>query len=110
MALINEVFENYKITNTQTSILGAVANISGIVGSVIFSIIVDEVRAYKKVLIIINGLAIVFHFLMVVFIEIFTGYEFTVLLILWTCICICVVPIFTISMDFVCELTYPVGI
>jgi len=108
--IINEVFTKYKITPSQTSILGAVANISGIFGSIIFSIIVDKVRNYKVVFLIINGLSVVFHFLMTLLMEVLEpDYTFTVVLIFWTLITMCIIPIFSISMDFVCELTYPVG-
>ena len=107
--VINEVFDSYGITPSQTSILGAVANISGIIGSIIVSIIVDKIRAYKKIFLIINGMSVIFHFALTLFVELYQDSAFNTLLILWTLITMCIIPIFSISMDFVCELTYPVG-
>lgn len=107
--VINEILDKYKITPNQTSILGIISNLSGLIGSVLISILIDKLRKYKKVFIIINCLSIVFHFAMTVLLEVTPDNAFIIAMILWTSVTICIIPIFTIGMDFVVELTYPVG-
>lgn len=107
--IINEVFTKYGLTDAQVSILGLVANIAGISGSVIFGIIIDKFRIYKKMFIVLIGSSIVCHFLMITLAEIFTENTFLILIFLMTSLIFCIVPITAISNDFLCELCYPIG-
>ncbi len=107
--VLNLVFDQYKITSNQTSMLGTLANISGLLGSLIMGLIVDKFKIYKKMLLCLVGLCMTLHFLMTLLIELFNADAYYYLLVFWTLINFCVVPVYTITMDFVCELTYPIG-
>jgi predicted MFS family arabinose efflux permease len=105
----NSLYSMYKIDDNNISYIVGAANIAGIFSSLIVSSIVDKYKNYKQVFIILNITGIIFHGGCTLFIELFEEYAFIILM-FCSCVCYCsILPIYTCSMDFVCELTYPVG-
>jgi hypothetical protein len=69
----------------------------------------DKSKNYKKTFIVLILLGLVSHCIMMFLIEFSQENAFYVLLVLWTCCTSSILPIYTCSMDYVVELTYPVG-
>ena len=107
--VLNKYFALYKVTNLQTSIIGGVSNVLGIVGSIVISVIIDNIKKYRKPFLILNIIGFVAQVLITILCEVLEDDAFILVVILWSFLAFSVLPIFTISMDFVCELTYPVG-
>jgi hypothetical protein len=108
--IVNDYFSKYKgIDQTKTSIVGGTSNILAIVSCLVSSIIIDKFKNYRKIFFIFNAVGIVSHLCLTLGLELFEDYAFYVCIVSWT-ICSCsILPIYTCSMDFVCEITYPVG-
>ena len=105
----NSLYSMYKLNDDYISYVVGTANIAGILSSLLVSAIVDKYKNYKQIFIILNIIGIIFHGICTLFIELFEDYTFIILIVCSTfCYC-CILPIYTCSMDFVCELTYPVG-
>jgi MFS family permease len=107
--IINEYFSRYGLLDSQTSYISAIANLIGILGSISVSILIDKFKNYRKTLLSLSILGMFSHLLMTILLEFYEKYALIILLILWTLCSFSIVPIFTCSMDFVVELTYPVG-
>lgn len=105
----NTLLSMYHLSDQQISIIVGVANIIGIVGTLIVSYIVDLYKNYKLIFIILNLFGIVSHGISSLGIELYEEYAFTILLICQILVYCSILPIYTCSMDFVCEITYPVG-
>ena len=109
---INSIFAKYnKISANKISQIAGIANVFGILGAIIISILVDKLKKYKITFIILALLATIFQFLITIFAEIINGEtnSFISILICFSAVQFCIIPIFTISFDLVIELTYPVG-
>lgn len=109
---INSIFAKYKkINNNDISLIAGVANFAGIFGAITMSVIVDTLKKYKIIFIILAILGLIFQTLITIFAEIIEGEtaSFVIIMICFSCVQFCVLPIFTISFDLVIELTYPVG-
>lgn len=107
--IINSYLTLYNISDDATTYTAAVANLCGIISSVVVSAIVDKQKQYKKVLMVLNIAACVFMLLLTIILEqagkgaaIVAGFGYTLVI-------SSIVPIYTTGMDYVCELTYPVG-
>ena len=107
--IVNEYFSLYNLTDSQTSYIIGISNFFGILGSLIISMILDKYKNYRQSFIILNILGIISHLSMTALIELYPDYAFPIFLITWTMCTVSILPIYTCSMDFVVELTYPVG-
>jgi FLVCR family feline leukemia virus subgroup C receptor-related protein len=107
--IVNEYFSRYGLDEDQTSYVAVVANVLAIISCLITSIILDKFKNYKKAFIILNLIGFFSHIAMTVLLEILEDNRFIVLTIFWSLCSLSILPIYTLSMDFVCELTYPVG-
>jgi Na+/melibiose symporter-like transporter len=107
--IINEYFSKYGLNSDQTSYIGGIANVIAIISCLVASTILDKFKNYKKVFLMLNVVGLIFHILMTVLLEVFEDYSFLILLVCWTVCSSTILPIYTCSMDFVVELTYPVG-
>jgi MFS family permease len=107
--IVNEYFSMYKLTDDQTSYIAGTANVFAIIGTLIISAILDKYKNYRKAFLILNFIGIICHSLMTLLIELYEEQAFYILIILWTLCSTSILPIYTCSMDFVVELTYPVG-
>jgi Na+/melibiose symporter-like transporter len=107
--IINSYFSKYRLTDDETSFIAGTANGVAITASIIVSIIIDKYKIYKKALLFLSLTGLVSHLLMTISIEVYEDKAWVFLLIFWTICSSTIVPIFTCSMDFVVEITYPVG-
>jgi len=108
--IANEYFEIYGLTLLQTSIVSGVANVLAIIGSLVVSAILDKYKNYKTFFVLLIIIGTIAHICMTIFSEVVDkDYTFYVVVVCWTVCSISIIPIYTASMDFVCEITYPVG-
>jgi len=108
--IFNSYMDLYKINDIMATYTAAVSNCFGIVTALIVGCFIDKKKQYKSVMIICNILALVFLIITLMLLETgdkkiigraaFFGYT----LVLGSAI-----PIYTAGMDFICEITYPVG-
>jgi len=109
---VNSIFVKYNVIDAnQISLIAAVANVAGIIGSIVMSLIVDKYKKYKLIFILLAFVGFLSQLLITVLCEIITDSSlfFVVLLLLFSMTMFSIVPVFTISYDLVIELTYPVG-
>jgi len=107
--IINELFTRYPLTEKEMSTIGGFANILALIGVLSISALIDKYKKYKKSFIILNIIGIISHVGMTFFLEYIEKNLFIYISILWSICSIAILPIYTCSMDLVCELTYPVG-
>lgn len=108
--IITEYLSRYDITNDQTTYIAATANLCAIIASLIVSIIVDKTKKYKATLMFLNVAGIIFMTTAGLSLEMLSSkYRYYFAFSLYTLIISSIVPIYTTAMDYVCEITYPVG-
>lgn len=108
--ILNQFLGTYSINTLETSIIGAIGNVLGIIGCVVSSIIIDKTRKYKPMFIIFITIALVSQVILTVFAEYIHGKaSFYVWMITCSAIFLSAVPCYAIGIDYVCEITYPVG-
>jgi Na+/melibiose symporter-like transporter len=108
--IVNAYFGSiYGLTDDQTSILAGTANVLAIVSCIVISLILDKFKKYKAAFLCLNAAGIIIHAAMTILIEYFEESSFPILMVMWTICSMCILPIYTCCMDFVCEMTYPVG-
>ena len=106
---MDDYFSLYKIKQEQSSLIAVVANLSGIIGALVISVILDIFKQYKKAFLLLNFSGFIFQGLMTILTEVYQEYAFYFLLFFFSLSIVAILPVYTCSMDFVGELTYPVG-
>ena len=111
--ILNQFANAYEITNqTQTSIIGGVSNILSLIATIILSIVVDHYKRYKPMFVSVLAIALVAQIVMTILLSALPPNSTSAFWIITICVtlvmCACV-PFFAIGMDYVCEITYPVG-
>lgn len=108
--IVNSYLRMYNISDEIITYIAATANLSGIIASLLVSIILDKIKKYQRILIVLNVASIVFMILVTSLLEILNKNNAVyIAFVFYTLTVSSIVPIFTTSMDYVCELTYPVG-
>jgi len=107
--ILNELFTKYLLSEWELSMIGGLANILALIGVMLISILIDKYKKYKISFIILNAIGLLSHIAMTMILELSKDNLFILTAILWSICSISILPIYTCSMDFVCELTYPVG-
>lgn len=108
--ILNQFLAAYSITTTQTSIVGGVGNFLGILGCIFSSILIDKEKNYKKVFLILLSVGLGSQVILTIAAEfISVSYSFFLWLICWSLLLLAAVPCYAIGMDYVCEITYPIG-
>jgi len=104
-------FQQHQLTSTETTTINISSYIAGILGSVIFSYLADKLKKYKLILVILNSCLLSFQIVMTILMEIFKSHKFYYYLILicYSCFGLTSIPIISIGIDFVSEVTYPIG-
>ena len=106
----NNYYTVFGIESKTISYLICLSNFTGIIGSLIFSYLVDRVRYYKKLFVTFNSIIVIIFFYMMIYLE--TYFSKDNIIILYICFGLygfCLIPLYSITLDFVCELTYPIG-
>jgi FLVCR family feline leukemia virus subgroup C receptor-related protein len=106
--IINEILTRYDYNEKETSLISGVANFVAIFGVYLISIFIDKYKKYKLSFIILNIFGILSHTYFTLQLE-YMEKNPILLLIIWSLTSSSILPIYTCSMDFVCEITYPVG-
>lgn len=108
--IVNSFLSKYHLSDEGITYIAATANLSGIVASLLVSIIVDKSKKYKKVLIVLNITGVLVMAVGTTLLEVLSErYALIVAFVLYTITVSSIIPIYTTAMDYVCELTYPVG-
>ena len=106
--ILNELLTRYGYSEKETSLVGGAANFIALFGVYTISILIDKYKKYKLSFIILNILGLISHIFFCLQLE-FLEKNAIFLLIIWSFTSSATLPIYTCSMDFVCEITYPVG-
>lgn len=107
--ILNELFTKYYLTEREMSLIGGISNGIALIGIMLISMIIDKYRKYKFSFITLNIVGIISHISMMLVLEYVKENLYIYVAILWSICSVSILPIYTCSMDFVCELTYPVG-
>lgn len=107
--ILNELFTKYSLSELEMSMIGGFANILALVAVLTISVLIDKYKKYRTSFIILNTIGIISHIGMTLALEYITNNLVIYVAILWSICSVAILPIYTCSMDFVCELTYPVG-
>ena len=107
--ILNPYLALYDISDDDASYAAAAANGFGILSSLIVSVILDKSKAYRNTMVILNIFGLLFMIVLTVLLETVDSKPFIQAIVLFSCIIAFIVPIYTTGMDYVCELTYPVG-
>ena len=108
--IFNSYMALYKIKDSTVTYTAAVSNLFGIITALIVGAIIDKWKKYKLVMIICNIMSLVFLILTTILMELIEKKSLGITsFICYTLIIGSTVPIYTTGMDFVCEITYPVG-
>jgi len=108
--IFNSYMALYKIKDSVATYTAAIANCLGILAALIVGKIIDKSKKYKYAMIVCNIISLAAFIITLILMEITNKkYLSIVSFICYTLIISFSVPIYTSGMDFVCEITYPVG-
>ena len=108
--IFNSYMYLYNIGDTIATYTAGLANFSGIVFALIISCIVDKTKKYVLIMGICNIISLILMILTTILLEVTkTKIREKICIIFYSFIIAFAVPIYTVGMDYVCELTYPVG-
>jgi sugar phosphate permease len=108
--IFNSYMALYKIKDSSATYTAATANLVGIVAALFVGHIIDKSKKYKYAMIICNIISLCTFIVTLILMEtINQKYLSIASFICYTLIIGFSVPIYTSGMDFVCEITYPVG-
>jgi FLVCR family feline leukemia virus subgroup C receptor-related protein len=108
--IFNSYMALYKIKDSTASYTAATANLVGIIAALFVGNIIDKSKKYKYAMIICNIISLCTFIVTLILMEtINQKYLSIISFICYTLIIGFSVPIYTSGMDFVCEITYPVG-
>lgn len=108
--ILNQFLDSYGIPRSKTDIIGGVGNVLGLLGSIVASILIDKRKTYKPIFMIFIVVAFISQVSLTVLAEVVSQeYSFFVWLLCWCILITSCVPCYAIGMDYVCEITYPVG-
>ncbi|EAR83953.1 MFS transporter (macronuclear) [Tetrahymena thermophila SB210] len=104
--LINFFLEQFSYSSDDTSYFGAVFIISGLIGSAILSIVVEKYQKYKLVIIISTVTSILSYSLAMGVLSI---ENFSLQLVSFFLYGFFATPLIPLSLEFACEITYPIS-
>lgn len=107
--ILNQYLYAYNVNTTQTALIGGVGNITGLVATIILSVIIDKVKKYKPFFFVLIIVATISIIIMTILLEVIEDGGFYLNLVGMTLILIASVPLYSIGSDYACEITYPVG-
>ncbi len=108
--IFNSYMALYKIKDSIATYTAATANLFGILTALIVGAIIDKFKNYKIAMIICNIISLVVFIITSVLMEVNEKKNLGIIsFICYSLIIGSAVPIYTSGMDYVCEITYPVG-
>jgi len=100
----------YKIKDSTATYTAAAANFLGIIAALVVGKIIDKSKKYKIAMIVCNIISLLIFIITLILMEtVNKKYLGITSFICYTLVIGSSVPIYTSGMDFVCEITYPVG-
>ena len=108
--IFNSYMALYSIKDITATITAAISNLAGILMALIVGAIIDKSKKYKLAMIICNIISLVCLIVTTILMETIAKKNLGLTsLICYPFVIGVTVPIYTSGMDFVCEITYPVG-
>ena len=108
--IFNSYMALYKIKDKTATYTAAAANLFGIITALVVGIIIDKFKKYKFSMIICNIISLIVFIITTILMETIKKKDIGLTsFICYTLIVGSAVPIYTSGMDYVCEITYPVG-
>ena len=108
--IFNSYMALYKIKDSTATYTAAIANLFGILTALIVGAIIDKFKKYRLAMIICNISSLVVFIITTILMEVIKKKNLGITsFICYTLIIGTAVPIYTSGMDYVCEITYPVG-
>ena len=108
--IFNSYMDLYDISDKSATYTAAGSNLFGIVTALVVGIIIDKNKKYQMTLYICNIISLICLILTTILMETIDKDKLpTISFIFYTLVIGSAVPIYTSGMDFVCEITYPVG-
>ena len=101
----------YNITDSRAAIISSIANFVSIFFAMVGSYIIDKTKKFRLILLICNLCALLIMILFTFLLELIKNLDviFSLGIILYSSLVGFLITIHTNGMDYVCELTYPVG-
>ena len=101
----------YNITDSRAAIISSIANFTSIFFAMIGSYIIDKTKKFRLILLICNFCALIIMIIFTLLLELVNNLDviFSFGIILYSSLVGFLITIHTNGMDYVCELTYPVG-
>ncbi len=111
IVIINRYFSYYGLTTKEISIISSTSYAAGVVGAIFLSLIADRTKRYKSELVTLNSILFLNQLVMTVMMEFYKGHVvyFVLTLVCYAITGFTILSIITISIDYVCEITYPIG-
>ena len=108
--IFNSYMALYKIKDSTATYTAATANLLGIIAALVVGKIIDKSKKYKIAMIVCNIISLIIFIITLILMEtVNKKYLGITSFICYTLVIGSSVPIYTSGMDFVCEITYPVG-
>jgi len=108
--IFNSYMALYKIKDSTATYTAAAANFLGIIAALVVGKIIDKSKKYKIAMIVCNIISLLIFIITLILMEtVNKKYLGITSFICYTLVIGSSVPIYTSGMDFVCEITYPVG-
>lgn len=106
--ILSELLKLYKFSEELNSLIGSLAIGLGLISGIIFSLVTDYFKKYRKFILMLNFCAIISFFLFSLYLEFQNDDKFLITS-LWCFVFVCNIPATILNYDFACELTYPAG-
>ncbi|MCQ2820255.1 MAG: MFS transporter, partial [archaeon] len=106
---LNHYLAVYGLSDSEVTLVAGVSNGLGLVACLLISIVVDKTKKFKRTMLILNIVGLIFFIVITVLLEKIDSYKPIISLIFYTLVFSSIIPIYTTGMDYVAELTYPVG-
>ena len=110
--IINNLLQSYSISGNKSSVIYAISSVFGMGASLIISRILDKTKKFKLIMIILAISGSVFQGLFTLLLELAESKDlnkYAIGLIVYSLISMVFVSVFSISINYACEITYPIS-
>ncbi len=108
--IFNDLLYMYKISTSQCTIVYSVSITVGIISSLIISFILDKFKKFRKFMIVLCALGLLFQVCLTFFLELADSNglnKFAISLVFYILLNAVIIPFYTIGMNYACEISYP---
>lgn len=110
--IFNNILYSYNFNRNKITLIFSVSIIAGILSSIIISIILDRNKKFKLLLAILSFLGVIFQAFLSFLFELIDSKNldgYPIGIIFYILIHAVIIPFYTIGMNYVCEITYPIN-